>query len=702
VTIHLDTETFSETPIKHGTYRYCEDAEIMVVTYALNDEPVLAWDLTLDPEMPDDLRFMLEELDDEIEVHNEMFDRTVTRISKNLKLNIPIGRWRCSMVRAMAHSLPGGLEKLCDIYQLGEDEAKIKDGKQLIQLFCKPRPKNSGLRRATRLTHPEEWKRFIEYAISDVTAMRALGKKIPVWNYRGAELEYHFLDQKINDRGFMADRLLAEKAIEAVAVAQAKLKKETQEKTSYDAETGAGVESMGKRDQLLCYLVESYGVDLPDLQKDTLERRINDPELPDAVKELLRMRLQTATTSTSKYNALLKGLSSDGRMKGTIQFNGAGRTGRAAGRTFQPQNLPRPDMEEEDIEFAIEVLKLGAADLYYDNVMKVTSNTIRGCIIAPEGKLLAVADLANIEGRGLAWEAQEEWAIQSYRDYDTILEDGSRKGPDSYLLAYSRAFGIPYDQVTKEQRKIGKVLELFMGYQGGVGAFITGAETYHIDLDAMADAAYESIPDDVWGESKSYLGWATKKGMPTFGLSEKTFCTCDSLKRMWRTSRPKTEALWADIENTVRVAIRKPATTFVCGRVKIRFENAWLRIQLPSGRALCYPSARVEEGDKGQISYMGMNQYSRKWCRLKTYGGKLVENITQAIARDLLYHGMKLAEDSGYEVVLSVHDELITEIPEGGELSWQGLAACMSKNPPWAEGLPLAAAGFEGRRYRKD
>jgi DNA polymerase len=681
----------------------------MIVTYALDDEPVKAWDATLNPEMPDDLRFMLEELDDEIVVHNEMFDRTVMRISKNLKLNIPISRWRCSMVRAMAHSLPGGLEKLCDIYQLGEDEAKIKDGKQLIQLFCKPRPKNSGLRRATRLTHPEEWKRFIEYAISDVTSMRVIYNKVPVWNYRGAELEYHFLDQKINDRGFMVDRVLAEKAIEAVAVAQAKLKKETQEVTGYNAATGAGVESMGKRDQLLCYLVESYGVDLPDLQKDTLERRINDPELPDAVKELLRMRLQTATTSTSKYNALLKGLSSDGRMKGTIQFDGAGRTGRAAGRTFQPQNLPRKskDLSAKDIEFAIEVLKLSAGELFYDDVMKITSNTIRGCIIAPEGKLLAVADLANVEGRCLAWEAQEEWATQAYRDYDIIIgtdEKGKpiRKGPDSYKLAYASPFGIPYDQVTDAMRSIGKVLELFMGYQGGVGAFITGAETYHVDLDAMADAAYDSIPDDVWGEAKSYLGWATKKGMPTFGLSEKTFCVCDSLKRMWRTSRPKTEALWAGIENTVRVAIRKPGTTFICGRFKIRFEDAWLRIQLPSGRALCYPSARVEEGEKGQISYMGMNQYSRKWCRLKSYGGKFVENITQAIARDLLYYGMKLSEDSGYEVVLSVHDELITEIPESGALSWQGLAACMSTNPPWAEGLPMAAAGFQGKRYRKD
>ena len=701
MTIHLDTETFSETPIKNGTYAYAENCEVMIVTYALDDAPVEAWDVTLDPEMPADLRYMLEEMDDEIVVHNEMFDRTVTRISKNIKLDIPIKRWRCSMVRAMAHSLPGGLDKLCGIYGLSEADAKDKEGRQLVQLFCKPRPKNSGLRRATRLTHPEEWKRFIDYAKTDVHAMRILWNKMPEWNYRGVELEYHWLDQKINDRGFLVDTELAKAAIKAIDIAQAQLKEDAVEATD------GAVQSLTKRDQLLCYLIESYGVDLPNLQKDTLERRLADPDLPDGLKELLRMRLQASASSTSKYKTLLKGVSSDGRMRGTIQFDGAGRTGRAAGRTFQPQNLPRPTLHADEIEFAIEVLKVSAAELFYDNVMKITSNAIRGCIIAPDGKKLAVADLANVEGRCLAWEAQEEWATQSYRDYDTVTgydDEGEpiRKGPDSYKLAYARAFGVPQHEVTKSQRAIGKVLELFMGYQGGVGAFITGAETYHIDLDAMAEAAYPSIPRHVWEEVTGYHDWVVKKKMPTFGLSQRTFCVCDALKRMWRETRPRTCDLWDGIESAVRVAIRKPGNTFTYGRFKVQYANGWLRIQLPSGRALCYPSARVEEGDRGQITYMGMDQYTRQWSRQKTYGGKLVENITQAVARDLLYHGMLLAERQGYAVILSVHDELITEIPEKGELSFEGLAACMSTVPAWAQGLPLAAAGFEGKRYRKD
>jgi len=239
-----------------------------------------------------------------------------------------------------------------------------------------------------------------------------------------------------------------------------------------------------------------------------------------------------------------------------------------------------------------------------------------------------------------------------------------------------------------------------MGYQGGVGAFLTvQRRTVSTWTRWPRQLIRRSPPHLVGVEELSGLGHEEKDA--TFGLSSDTFCVCDSLKRCGaRRARRRTPLVWD--ENTVRVAIRSPAKTFTYGRFKVRYENAWLRIQLPSGRALCYPSARVEEGDRGQISYMGINPYSRKWCRLKTYGGKLTENITQAIARDLLYHGMLLAEKSGYEVILSVHDELLTELPEGDERGWEGLAACMAKNPPWAEGLPLAAAGFTDIRYRKD
>ncbi|HBC1013377.1 TPA: hypothetical protein IGZ65_005148, partial [Escherichia coli] len=238
--------------------------------------------------------------------------------------------------------------------------AKDKEGKKLIQLFCKPRPKNSKLRRATSKTHPEEWRRFVAYAGLDIEAMREVHKRLPKWNYQGTELALWHRDQQINDRGFCVDMGLVHGAIRAVERAQKRLAKRTQEMT--DGE----VQAATQRDALIKHIVESYGVELPDMQRSTLERRIADPDLPSAVKELLAIRLQASTTSTSKYKALLRSVSSDGRLRGTLQFCGASRTGRWAGRLFQPQNLCRESLSREEIEFGIECMKAGCEDLFYD------------------------------------------------------------------------------------------------------------------------------------------------------------------------------------------------------------------------------------------------------------------------------------------------------------------------------------------------
>lgn len=609
------------------------------------------------------------------------------------------------MVQALAHSLPGALGALCEVLGVPQDKAKGKEGKSLIQLFCKPRPKNSKLRRATSKTHPVEWQRFVAYAGLDIEAMREVYKRLPKWNYQGAELALWHRDQRINDRGVCMDVQLAQAAIEAVDLEQKRLAKRTQVMT--DGE----VQAATQRDAMIKHIVESYGVELPDMQRSTLERRIADPDLPSPVKELLAIRLQASTTSTSKYKSLMKGISSDGRLRGTLQFCGASRTGRWAGRLFQPQNLPRPTLKQERIDEGIEALKSGCADLLFDNVMELTSSALRGCIMAPAGKKLVVSDLSNIEGRKLAWLAGEAWKLNAFRDYDTLILDQSgapiwdaaakdykRRGPDLYKLAYAKAFNITPDEVTKYQRQIGKVMELGLGFGGGVAAFLTFALVYGLDLEELATAALPNIPRDVQREAKSWYDESVKR-KATYGLSERVFIACDSLKRLWRRAHPETCDFWYQLERTVRAAIATPKKTLYCGYLKVRRDGAWLRIQLPSGRALCYPSPSIE---KGNITYMGINSYSRKWQRLKTYGGKLVENVTQAAARDVLAGNMPLIENAGYSIVLTVHDEVICEAPDTGDYTDGTLSSLLSTNPEWAPDIPLNAGGFEAYHYRKD
>ena len=376
------------------------------------------------------------------------------------------------------------------------------------------------------------------------------------------------------------------------------------------------------------------------------------------------------------------------------RFRCDGRIVSNSGRTFQPQNLPRPTLDNEAIDEGIESLKAGTAGLIYTNVMEVASSAIRGCIVAPKGKKLVIADLSNIEGRGLAWLAGEEWKLQAFRDFD------AGQGFDLYKLAYAKSFGIDPAKVTKDQRQVGKCQELSLGYQGGVGAFVTFASAYSIDLDALAKAVLPNAPQELLGEARKFLAWLKLKPKPeTYGLAEDTFIACDVVKRGWRKGHPAIAAWWPMLEQAFRDAIESPKYTFNCGTVAMRRDGSWLRVRLPSGRALCYPSPNIDDG--GNCTYMGMNQYSRKWERLKTYAGKIAENATQAFARDILAYNMPRIEAEGYRIVLSVHDELLTETPDSNEFTHERLSALMSTVPPWAEGLPLNAEGFETDRYRK-
>lgn len=690
-----DLETYSEVNLQQSNvhvYSEHPSCEVLLWAYAFDDGPVKVYDRTAHQEgvvseEAAELRDAIEDPDCLFVFHNSHFDRTVLRNAGNIDLLIE--RVRDTMVQALAHALPAQLSQLCDALRVPTDKAKDKEGRQFVLLFCKPRPKNHKLRRATRETHPEEWARFIEYARLDVEAMRECARRMPSWNYRNSELDLWFLDQKINDRGVCIDQELARSAIDAVQVAQKELGVKVQEKT--DGEVLAATQ----RDAMLEHILMSYGVMLPDMQKATLERRLNDPDLPDGVRELIAIRLQAATTSTSKYKRFINGTSADGRYRGALQYDGAARTRRWAGRGVQLQNLPRPSMGADEIEAGIQALKLGAAHLVYDDVMDLSSNAIRGCIVTPPGKKLVVSDLSNIEGRMAAWLAFDEPMLQAFRNYDEGL------GPDIYVQEYAATFNVSFDEVDGKKRQIGKVLALMLQYGGGVGAFITGAATYRIDLAELTETVWPVLERDILEEAQSfYRWWVIDQGNGDYGLPEKTFIVCDALKRLWRRKHPDIVNLWADLEQAAVKAVLKPGEAFTARRFKCRRDGAWLRILLPSGNYLCYPEPLVDA--KGGLSYMGMNQYTRRWQRLSTWGGKLLENADQSLSRDVMAGNMPAIEDAGYDIVLTVHDELITETPDEDRFNAADLSARLATVRACFEGLPLAAAGFEAYRYKKE
>lgn len=360
--IFLDTETFCETPINNGTHRYAEGAEVIMWQWAVGDGPVEIRD---GDEDISDLIALLKSRKYVVVIHNSAFDRSV--ILHATGIVIELEDTFDTMVCAMAHSLPGSLATLCTILSVPVDKAKDKEGKTWINLFCKPQPKGRKIRRATKHTHPIEWQRFRVYGGFDIVSMREIYKKLPRWNYRGAELDLWRLDQVINERGVLMDTDLAHAAIRASDRAQKLLTKETQIRTGYVDEhgerTGTGVAAATQRDKMLEHILEAYGVGLPDLQISTLERRIDDPDLPIELRELLAVRLQASKTSVSKYKRVVTGTSSDGRMRGTAAFCGAIRTGRWAGRLLQLQNLPRPTIKNAEINLWIEALKADAEDL---------------------------------------------------------------------------------------------------------------------------------------------------------------------------------------------------------------------------------------------------------------------------------------------------------------------------------------------------
>ena len=692
--LFLDLETYSATPIKNGAHKYAEHAEIVLCGWAINDGPANVWDCTTGEPMPARLKQALKDCvagKEKICMHNGInFDRVVIKACWGI--DIPVASIVDTMLIAYQAALPGALGDLCKLYGFGEDKAKMADGKYLVQLFASPRPKHCKVERATRETHPAEWERYIQYCMQDIVAMREVLRRLPSLNFTAQEMRYCEVSTAIADRGMCIDLELVRGAVNAVRRNNYDLSKQTRTLTK------GAVESVTRRETLLRYINEAYGLNITSLARADVERYLSDDTLPSAVRELLSLRLEGSKSSVAKYTVLSNATNKDGRLRGTLQFRGATRTGRFAGRLFQPQNLPRPSCHDVDeINAMIEAVKNGTAFYFYNDLNTVFNDCLRGTIIAPKGKKLVVADYSNIEGRLLAWMANETWKIQAFRDADNGV------GRDLYCLTYGNTFGVDPASVNTDQRQVGKVLELAMGYGGGVGAFVTFARGLHVHLNDLASNVENTIDPLLYAEASEYYG-RSEQMANDLEISKRIFVACDAVKRAWRKANPNIVKAWRDVEQACTTVLQVGGEVpTLNGRVTVFKHKDWLCIRLPSNRVLMYAQPRLpgEEQDC-TFSYMGMNQTSRKWMRQRTYPGKLIENIVQAVACDLLCHALVTLEEGGYPPVTSIHDEVLCEVPNTDEYTVDKMKALMVSAPDWAKGLPLNAAGFESNRYRKD
>lgn len=695
--LYLDFETYNaEKDISAGTYEYGRTAEPLILAYAIDDGPARVWDLTATQVCPPELERVLHEPTVQIVAHNAIFDRTIlNQLDKTgaaYCLYAP-ERWRCTMVKALSNGFPGSLDQIGRILGLPQDKAKLKDGKRLIHRFCKPAPKNHKADRYDRQSHPKEWELFCDYAKRDVEAMREIDKRLPDWNYRGAELDLYHLDQRINDRGFRVDRDLVAAGAKAAVTEKQTLAER------FVALTGGVVESPTQRQKFQNYLNATFGLSLKDTQAQTFRDHLKQDGVPAELRELMEISMMSNKTSTAKYASLEPAVSPDGRFRGGLQYAGAARTRRWAGRTFQPHNLPSRGLpDQRDIEQYIEALKAGVHDRLFDDLMLYGSAALRGALIAPEGKTLAVADLSNIEGRINAWLAGETWKLQAFEAFDR------GEGPDLYKVTAGSLLGKTPDEVDKTERNImGKVPELALGYEGGVGAFQTFSKAYGVKMADHWDTIRASLPvQHIEQAYANYDSWGHERS----DVDRDEWLPSETVKLAWRDRHPAISALWRSCKTAASKAIKNPGKTYTAGphlrfSLKTYAEHGYLLMRIPSGNVLVYFSPRLDAD--GNITYMGTNPLTRQWVRTGTYGGKLVENACQSLARDILAHSMPKIEGAGFEIVLTVHDEIITEIDKEAleRRNADKLSELMATNPNWAPGLPLAAEGFVTDRYRK-
>ena len=696
MTLYLDRETFSELDLKEvGTYRYADDAEDLLIAYAVDDGPVRVWDCTAES-IHDELGRAME---DALETwaHNAQFDKAVHNGPAQQHLpRIALDRWRCSMALALSHALPASLSELCEVLRVPEDQQKLAEGKKLVQLFTRPQPESRKIRRATRYTHPAEWERFKAYAANDVVAMRECIKRMPRWNWNESAVAEWHCDQRINERGFQVDTELTAAGIAAAETEKARIGVRFRELTR------GTVDRPSQRDQFLRYLNATFNLRLDNTRSDTFTQVLKAPDVHPEAAELMTLAMSSNKTSTSKYAAIHPAVQADGRFRGGLQFAGAGRTRRWAGRLFQPQNLPSRGLPDADaVDFYIEALKTGTHDLFFTDLMRYGAAALRGVVQAPEGKKIVAADLSNIEGRVLAWISGENWKIKAFKEYD------AGTGPDLYNVTAASITGRDPWKIDKPTRNVfGKVPDLACGYQGGVAGFQTFAKAYSVRMADHWRTIQQAVgPNIIAKAHENYSKWG-HENRAQLEISETEWLASEACKLAWRGRHPATVQFWYALQDAMKTAINEWGRVIKVGQfIRVgcvrHADLPWLLVRLPSGRYLTYFNPRLIEG---AITYEGeaaeQGKTNRMWTRVWTHGGKATGNCCQTIARDVLAPALPAAEAAGYTPILTVHDEVVTEADQSADP--EGLVRILATNPAWAAGLPLAAAGFAAPRYRKD
>ena len=646
--LSIDIETYSDVDLsKCGVYKYVEgDFHILLFAYAFDDEDVKIVDLACGEELPQEV---LDAIDDPNVIKwawNAQFERTC--IGHYLGRVLSPDSWRCSMVHAASLSLPLSLKEAAKALKTGEQ--KDKAGENLIRYFsvpCKPTKSNGGRTRNLPEHNPEGWQQFKDYCMQDVRTERDIRKRLEVFPLMEHEWDYYHMDQRINDRGVLIDKKLVEQAIACDLMLSDAMTKKAYELT--------GLENPNSVSQLKTWLQER-GIEIDSLGKKEVAAMITDLDKHSCDQEaldMLKLRLQMAKSSVKKYQAADRCTCADGRARGLFQFSGANRTQRWSGRNIQLQNLPQNHIST--LDEARELVKMGCFDMVesiYGNTPDILSQLIRTMLIAKPGHKFIVADFSAIEARVLAWLAGEEWRMEAFKN-----------GEDIYCASASQMFGVPVVKhgINGELRQKGKVAELACGYGGAAGALIS-------------------------------------MGALDMGLSEEEL---PDLIDDWRNSNPKIVQFWWDIEKAAIESIKDHKDRQV-GRIGVSFSNNTLWLQLPSGRRLAYIKPKLQPNRFGRLSitYEGLGQ-NNKWCRIETYSGKLVENITQATARDLLAEAMWRIENAGLDIVGHVHDEVILEVPEDG-VAVEDVCQIMNQTPKWADGIVLNSRGYSGSYYFKD
>lgn len=695
--LSIDFETKSAVDLpKANAYIYFDDpsTDVWCAAYAFDDEEPELWlpGQSCPPRVAEHIS-----TGGVVRAWNAAFERLCMRAIMGPRYGWPVPKleqYRCVMTQAYAMGLPGKLEQAAPALKL--DVTKDDVGKRIMLQLSKPRKPRKGEDPSGLYwwDDPEKIQRLYDYCRQDVRTEQAIGKRVLA--LKPSELECWFMDQRMNDLGTFIDDDLCRQAQKVVATTQLALDDEMRRVTDMAVR---GVSNVGE----LTAFLRKHGVETDSVAKDELAELLVRDDLPPAVKRALEIRQEGAKTSVAKIAKLLGCRQADGRMRGNLQYHGAS-TGRWAARGAQLQNLPRPTPGVDMDELVADLRRgdAGMVDMVYGPPMTAVSDAIRGMIAAPPGRKIIAADFSQIEARVTAWLGDQQNVLAAF------IKADRKEGPDIYLVSASGIYGVWITDKNDPRRQVGKVAILSLGFEGGAMALLKMAKNYQLDIGEAHDNVMASATEENLERAEAAWKARGKKS----GVAKRQWLTAELIKRAWRQANPGVVGMWRRCEEAAIEAVNSPGSIVTAGRLKYRKSGSWLFCQLPSKRTIAYAFPKVVQKElpwKGQggetlfqdgLVFWGVDSFTKKWSQQDLYGGLLFQNAVQATARDIMAEGMIRVEQAGYDMIITIHDEVVAEADIGFG-SPAEFAALMAEAPEWADGLPIAADAWEGTRYRK-